>query len=615
MSFLHPTAFLLALLLPGLVLLYFLKLKRPEVSVPSILLWQKVLEEMRVNSPFQRLRRSLLLLLQLVALSALILALAEPVRRGRTLAQESLLVLLDTSASMLTLETHGRTRLELAEDEARRLSEVLKGGGEMMLIGFDASARVLCPFTEKPSEIEDALRDVKGSHAGSRLGQALLLAQPIAITRSNPRIVVLSDGAFQTPEGVDLSVPVECVTVGEDRSNVALIGLDVRRSVKDRANVEMFVSLENFSPKAVSGAMTVKLDGRPLDRRTISISAGGRLSQVFKARWIEGGVVEVQLEVKDALPCDNKAWQVVPPLLQRNVLLVGERPSFVERALKACPDVKVRCVSSPVSQEEMQGFFMVVWDGVRSADQGFGHNIYLGCAPSEAEQAAALGKERQEAMIVDWDRRHSLNRFLDFDNLMVGRCRELQLPIGSEILLQADHGPLIGLYPDLYGQTLVTSFRPTESNWPLLVSFPLFLANCLNYFEEMDQRMSLRNMEVGRPIVVQGEADRAALLLPEGGRFSMSRSGEGTFTSSEVSRVGVYAVELDDEDPLFVAVNLFDSRESDLNVVEQPLIPGERVIHLEERKKLPYGLWKVFASLLAVLLAVEWTVYHRRWFV
>src|SRR5690606_29924409 len=47
----------------GIILLYFLKLRRQSVSVPSTYLWSKTIEDLHVNSLLQRLRRNLLLLL------------------------------------------------------------------------------------------------------------------------------------------------------------------------------------------------------------------------------------------------------------------------------------------------------------------------------------------------------------------------------------------------------------------------------------------------------------------------------------------------------------------------------------------------------------------------
>ena len=55
---------LLTLLVP-LVLFYFLKLKRPRAEIPSLVLWRQVLQDHRVNSPFQKFKRNLLLLLQM----------------------------------------------------------------------------------------------------------------------------------------------------------------------------------------------------------------------------------------------------------------------------------------------------------------------------------------------------------------------------------------------------------------------------------------------------------------------------------------------------------------------------------------------------------------------
>src|SRR3954451_14666639 len=66
----------------AIIALYFLKLRRRPVQVPSTLLWRRSLEDLHVNSLFQRLRRNLLLFLQLLTLFLAMLALAGPRIRG-----------------------------------------------------------------------------------------------------------------------------------------------------------------------------------------------------------------------------------------------------------------------------------------------------------------------------------------------------------------------------------------------------------------------------------------------------------------------------------------------------------------------------------------------------
>jgi hypothetical protein len=78
MSFLTPLFLLLGLLAVPVIILYMLRLRRREVLVSSTMLWQKLMRDREANAPWQRLRRNLLLFLQLLILAALVLALARP---------------------------------------------------------------------------------------------------------------------------------------------------------------------------------------------------------------------------------------------------------------------------------------------------------------------------------------------------------------------------------------------------------------------------------------------------------------------------------------------------------------------------------------------------------
>ena len=75
MNFLTPAAFALAALIPVVIAMYLLKLRRTEQIVSSVYLWRRMVRDVEANAPWQRLRRNLLLILQLLVLAALILAL------------------------------------------------------------------------------------------------------------------------------------------------------------------------------------------------------------------------------------------------------------------------------------------------------------------------------------------------------------------------------------------------------------------------------------------------------------------------------------------------------------------------------------------------------------
>src|ERR1051325_6966758 len=137
-----PAAIAAAIAIPALVILYFLKLRRREMEVSSTLLWKKAIQDLQVNAPFQKLRRNLLLVLQLAMLLALCVALTRPVTFLTRSARKSTVILIDRSASMNAndIENGKRTRLEEAKRQAKDLVSTMERGSAAMVIAFDDQA-------------------------------------------------------------------------------------------------------------------------------------------------------------------------------------------------------------------------------------------------------------------------------------------------------------------------------------------------------------------------------------------------------------------------------------------------------------------------------------------
>lgn len=202
-----------AIAVPTLIILYFLKLRRRNVEVSSTLLWKKAIQDLQANAPFQRLRRNILLLLQLFVLAAVLLALAQPQIKGETLTGTRHIILIDRSASMSATDGtpgedgpagDGRTRLEEAKRQAIALVESMKDAGlflggspdEAMVISFSTTAEVRQQFTSDKGLLRAAIEGIDATDAPSLLDEAMRLARAHAPRRRLTEVA--ADGTTET---------------------------------------------------------------------------------------------------------------------------------------------------------------------------------------------------------------------------------------------------------------------------------------------------------------------------------------------------------------------------------------------------------------------------------
>src|SRR5438270_9511210 len=172
---------LLALVPPAIVALYFLKLKRQPLEVPSTFLWKRSIEDMHVNSLWQRLRQNLLLFLQLLLVALAMLALMRPGWQGTKLEGARFIFLVDNSASMSATDMpDAKNRLDEAKKLVSGMIDQMSSGMTAMIISFADTPQVVQEFTDNRRLLRERLETIGPTVRGTDLHGALELADGLA---------------------------------------------------------------------------------------------------------------------------------------------------------------------------------------------------------------------------------------------------------------------------------------------------------------------------------------------------------------------------------------------------------------------------------------------------
>jgi hypothetical protein len=618
----------LLVFIPALVALYFLKLKRREVEVSSTMLWKRSLEDLHVNSPFQRLRKSLLFFLQLLGILFLITSVWQPRCAGVRPSGRSILLLMDLSASMQAREREG-TRFELARREALALAASLRPGDRMALLSFSTRTTSVQPFTADRALLEQKIRSLEPTAQPGDAGQALAVAQSLAASIAGVEVVVLGDGCYrglaQLPDEIK-RLNVRFIGSATPLANIAITEADVRRSFGRRPRTEVFARVENFSSDAVETTLALHGEERLIDGRRLELGAGDAQSVVFDVSHLPAGLVRVELETEDALAEDNRVFLEVAPPGELSVLQVGEANPWLELALRTVPNIKHRRVSlseyrSGGEPEEGERE-VVIFDRRAPPEPPERPSIYIGCLPPLPEGVAA--PERLEnPVIIDWDRNHPVNRFLAYTDIIIEAGFAFADSPHVHSLADVESGGLLGVmtyrregrFPV---QALVVGFDILKSNWPLgHYSYPIFFANALGWLGGGESGRKSR-WRSGEPLVEplrQGDVRAAGsfVVRTPGGRLlpaTVEPGGAVVFTTTEWT--GVYELLAGGEVVRRFPVSLLDGEESRL-APEAQIDFGDFAVATEARlEEGTRDLWRWFALAAVAMLLIEWWIYNRR---
>jgi len=604
---------LLGLAVP-LLALYFLKLRRQKVQVPSVLLWQEFIRSEQLASPFDRFRRNLLLLLQLLLLALLALALARPYLSGHVSTQRSVVIVLDSSASMRSTDARP-DRFSEAKDAAQGVIDGLQGADEAMIIEAGAETRVAAPFSRDKERLSRALSQLEAGEAEGTLRDALALALSLAQERPDRQVVVISDGGgedlgeLQVREGA-----VQFVRVGRLASNSGITAVDLRRSPVSELDHELFVTVENFGVEATTGKVEVYLEDEIVGRQELGLPPGKPSPLVFELAGGKEGVVRVELHAgDDHLPVDDRAFALLRPTERRKVLAVGCN-ALVLKVLASDPRLVVDFVAAD-AYKGSAGYDATFFEGFVPDDGLDGHSYAVLAPPVAGGKAGAVtfGAEAKTPQILDWSRSHDVLRFVDLSELHVASGRKVTEDGTLRAIVEGDQGPLVLAGERHGGRVLYLAFDPLRSDLPLRVAFPVMLLNAASWMTSGRGSADVAGLlATGTSFTfrVDGEATEVAVVTPSGDKVRAPVSGSLVrFTG--IDQVGVYRLDLP-EGRVEFAANLASRRESSIAPMRDLGLGAEVEVQAATAAAGRREIWRELAIGGVALLLLEWWVWNRR---
>jgi len=607
-------AWLFALMIP-LIIFYFLKLRRPRVELPSLALWRQVINDQRVNSPFQKFKRNLLLLFQLLLLAMLALAAMQPFWPSGERRANNQPILIDCSASMAALDAaDGQSRLDEAKQEVRKLIDNLLPGQRICLIAVHSTAKRLTDFTDNQRLLKEALDQLQVAQVPSRLEDGLRMAQALARTVRIESVLLYSDG--NVPETLEFELPFQLnyQRLKPGGTNVGIIDFNARRT---STGWEVYARLE-ASPKTKS-LVDVDLlqDGQSVSRQSVAVETDKAERLVFRIPTTKPVSLELKLTSDgfDALAVDNVAYLDLPEPRRLTVYCPLALKTF-RHALRAVKDIDLFPGDAGEPPAKVDLAFT---DQAVLATPTAAVTLHVGAIPADVE--SLLTVETGLVEVVDWVRTAPLLQHVQLFDVQIAENPKSKDGIGErdyelagyEILAQGRTGPLLLERSQEGKHDYYLLFHPDRSSLPYRVGFPILVGNAVQIALQTSALAEARALPTGVLPALRGES-LASYVVTDPARHAETvvSDQQGILAGVAAPVIGRYTIEQAGQPVGSFGVSLLAANETRLTSVDKLQFPEVAVGSDAPAVKSDTPLWGWLTLAGLALLLVEWWLFQRR---
>jgi hypothetical protein len=519
---------------------YIIKMRRRRFEVPFSRLWQRVLDQRDANALWKQLKRLMSLLLILGIVAIMLFAALDPTLGVVDRKARSVVVLLDASASMKAMDGDDKgekSRLDVAKERARHLIDGMGGGDVAMVMKVDGQATPMSRFGSDAPMLDKIIDGITASDTPADLTRALGAAADALRDRTNPLIVLVSDGAFPeqqlslvrwAPAGatpapapatpapatpahagrtwntknlaaVDLSsIDVRYLPVGHRSDNVGIIAFNVRRYIANKAAYEVYIEVQNFGQEPAHRQLTLYNGDTAVNVRRIDLAPGERLHQIYpKLPASVDDKLRASLRPvdgpggSDPFALDDQAFALLPARKKQKVLLVGSENLYLEGALLAYDNIDlVGRVSLSEYAANPATADVVVFDDCTPDAPPPPPTSVLYFHPSGPASPIAIRGEVKNPHITEIDEGHPVMRWISMSDVYMDRSDAFvpDARKGESTLAFSVTDSVIAAKRDgkrkilAFGFSLPAPGRDSATDLPMRVAFPMLLVNALDWF-------------------------------------------------------------------------------------------------------------------------------------
>jgi hypothetical protein len=467
-------------------------------------------------------RRWVSLAAQLLIVTILTLALAQPFLSSDQRPPQRFALVIDESASMWATD-EPPTRFCAAIRAAGRLIDSLQPGDSLAILAAAERPRIVQPLTEDRSALRQALEGLRGAArpaagvSDPRAAVALarsMLADSMGTHKGadGGHVVLLSDGCFEGADRLAATPDVELVRAGKSASNLAITACGARRDADDPARCLLMVEVTSFSANAAQTDLVMDLGGQTieLDKPRLAPQGVWRKSIPICAADIgsRDGAAIIRLTATDALSADNRASIVLPLCDIRTVVLVTAGNPVLRAALETQPSMKLRVVGRlpDESISDLPADTILVFDGVTPARLPAYPSLVIG--PVNSCDLWSIAGKLEDSLAAWQDRGSPLLRAVRLDQARLEGVRRLTFSAPAHVLAATQKGdPLYAALERPEGRVLVLAAGTDLGDLPRHTAFPILIHNALAWLSAGPATVIRPRVETASGLLDRRESD------------------------------------------------------------------------------------------------------------